>query len=360
MTLLWILSTAHATPDTDTAAVESKMTAEEAEIFRLREEMSRFQESGALQYSERVYKQMLEIDTKQQWMTDGDHLGGAMASNSRGDLAETLERLERCRSSERAVKWRSFLWSETGPVKIESRSASELTIMMGLLTPDQIAALDYANQQLKQQRVFVGRLPNGAYQYGSSQFIVSAAGITMTNTSLDSGNTVASQTVEGVVKEPFKESIKEVKFSGGLGAATGVFLLGEGIMLETDQTLESRTMLSLDIRPHVTISHPWGFASLELGARNAQHKTTNALVFIPSATIGKEFDKFRVGVRTSLDVARLTFQEADYIKRSVGYTFGLRGNYCPLDSVCVDGQVEAGILGSHSVFGTSLGMVYRL
>ena len=46
--------------------------------------MNRFQESGALQYSERVYKQMLEIDSKQQWMTDSDHLAGAMAANCRG------------------------------------------------------------------------------------------------------------------------------------------------------------------------------------------------------------------------------------------------------------------------------------
>ena len=137
-------------------------------------------------------------------MTDGDHLGGAMASNSRGDLAETLERLERCRSSERAVKWRSFLWSETGPVKIESQSASELTLMMGLLTPDQIAAIDYANQQLKQQRVFVGRLPNGAYQYGSSQLIVSAAGITMTNAWLSSGDTVVTDYVNDGEKEMYE------------------------------------------------------------------------------------------------------------------------------------------------------------
>ena len=69
--------------------LESQISADEAEINRLREEMNRFQESGALQYSERVYKQMLEIDTKQQWMTDSDHLAGAMAANSRGDLAGT-------------------------------------------------------------------------------------------------------------------------------------------------------------------------------------------------------------------------------------------------------------------------------
>ena len=34
-------------------------------------------------------------------------------------------------------------------VKIDSQAGADLTIMMGLLSPDQIAALDYANQQLK-------------------------------------------------------------------------------------------------------------------------------------------------------------------------------------------------------------------
>ena len=52
---------------------------------------------------------MLDIDSKQQWMTDSDHFAGAMASNARGDLAETLKRLERCNVNERALKWRSFL-----------------------------------------------------------------------------------------------------------------------------------------------------------------------------------------------------------------------------------------------------------
>ena len=131
-------------------------------------------------------------------------------------------------------------------------------------------------------------------------------------------------------------------------------------MLETDQVFDSRTMLSLDFRPHITVANTLGYASVDLTARNALHETTDALVFIPSITVGKEFEQFRLGLRTSLDIAKLTFHEADYIKRSVGYTFGLKGNYCPMDNVCVDGQTEAGLLGSHSVFGTSIGVMYQM
>ena len=137
-----------------------KQSVDEAEISRLREQMNRYQESGALEYSEKVYQQMLEIDTRQRWMSDGDHLAGAMAANSRGDLAETLERLERCLSSERAVQWRSFMWAETGAVRIERIEGAQLSIMMGLMSPDQIAAIDFANQGLSTQKYFEGRLHN--------------------------------------------------------------------------------------------------------------------------------------------------------------------------------------------------------
>ena len=55
MTMLWVLGLAYAVPPDDTVSVESNISADEAEIYRLREEMNKFQESGALQYSERVY-----------------------------------------------------------------------------------------------------------------------------------------------------------------------------------------------------------------------------------------------------------------------------------------------------------------
>ena len=376
MTIFWLLGIALATPTSDqdiiVSTVEPKKSVEEAEIFRLREEMNRFQESGALQYSERVYKQMLDVDSKQQWMTDSDHLAGAMASNSRGDLAETLNRLERCVDSERAIKWRSFLWSETGPVKIDSQSEAELTIMMGLLGPDQIAALDFANEQLRTQRTFIGRLPNGAYQYGTKQFIVSATGMSMASsasakTSATSTSEEPSKTRVGSEKNR-KEKLAKMnsktrefekpQSSGGIGAAVGVTFLGEGIMIETKEVFSDRTLSTFDIRPQVTVTNNIGYIIGELGTRIGNHETTSALMFIPSLTFGKAVGPLNLGIRTSLDIAKLTFHEIDYIKRSVGYTFGLRGNYCPIDNMCIEAQLEGGVLGSHSVFSTNVGALY--
>ena len=104
LSLLYCTSFSFATPleEDDSSSVQKespKLSADEAEVLRLREQMNRYQESGALEYSEKIYQQMLELDTRQRWMSDGDHLAGAMAANSRGELAETLNRLELCISS---------------------------------------------------------------------------------------------------------------------------------------------------------------------------------------------------------------------------------------------------------------------
>ena len=198
--------------------------------------------------------------------------------------------------------------------------------MMGLLSPDQIAALDYANQQLKTQRSFTGRLPNGAYQYGTKQFIVSAAGITMTNAASCTVEADEVETTERVKVIKPKSMTKEPRVSAGIGLATGAVFLGEGKLLETNQVFEPRTMLSFDLRPQVTVSNELGFATLELAARTGQHSTTNALMFIPSVTVGKMIGQKLVLVCAPVLISPcLTFHEADYIKRSVGYTFGLEG-----------------------------------
>ena len=188
---------------------------------------------------------------------------------------------------------------------------------------------------------------------------MSAAGITMKNADLVSEEPKPVEEVSIVQQSSLKGPIDKPSISGGVGVASGVLFLGAGKMLETNQIFDPRIMMSLDIRPHITVSNSLGFAALELAARNGRHETTDALMFIPSITIGKQMGNFRLAMRTSLDIAKLTFHEADYIKRSVGYTFGLRPSYCPTDNICIDGQMEVGILGSHSIFGSSFGLTYR-
>jgi len=334
-----------------------KLSVDEAEILRLREQMNRYQESGALEYSEKIYQQMLEIDTRQRWMSDGDHLAGAMAANSRGDLAETLERLERCLSSERAVQWRSFMWAETGAVRIERIEGAQLSIMMGLMSPDQIAAIDFANQGLSTQKYFEGRLPNGAYQYGEKQFLVSATGLTM----------ASDATKEQAVSNPPK-SMKaktgvrsEGVLSGGVSALSSLLILGEGLILENNAVLDAQTMPAVSLTPY--IGYTWSDWTLygDMGLRGARNSIRQAYIIRPGVHLGRGFNRrSEIRVGSSIDVARLYFDDAAYIKRSVGYSVSGTGIFCLTEHLCVQGTIDGGLLGSHNTFSSGIGLQYTL
>ena len=335
-----------------------QMSADEAEIKRLRQEMNRFQESGSLQYSEKLYLQMLKIDSELEWMTDADHLAGAMAVNAKGDLAETLIRLERCHSSERAIQWRSFLWSETGPVRIQSQPEADLTIMMGLLNPDQIAALDFANQTLKSQKTFVGRLPNGAYQYGAQQFIVNSSGIMMASQASEPVQVQEEKVNDLIPFLPLEADAWDVSVVGSV--AVTMLRLGEGDVVETGMTLDPRVLGSTGVIPSVRFTTNPFYTQLELGYRVANNANTEFRSFVPGLVVGTRLNDFEVALRARADFARLSFNEIGYIKRSIGYTYGLKGGYCPIAGLCVEGQMETGVLGSHSLFGTGLSVSYQL
>ena len=335
-----------------------QMSADEAEIKRLRQEMNRFQESGSLQYSEKLYVQMLEIDSELEWMTDSDHYAGAMAANAKGDLAQTLLRLERCQSSQRAEQWRSFLLAETSPVRIQSQPEGELTIMMGLLNPDQIAALDFANQRLQSNKTFIGRLPNGAYQYGTQQFLVHSSGMTMTSTTSEQSQIEEQRDRVIIPLNPFEGGALDVRLGGSVGAA--MLRLGEGQVVETGMTLEPRSLTAVDIKPSIRLATNALFTQLELGYRSASNADSSLKSFVPGLVVGTEVRNFQVAFRSGGDFARLSFDEIGYIKRSVGYTYGLRGGYCPITGLCAEAQIDNGVLGSHSLFGVSLAISYQV
>ena len=334
-----------------------KQSADEAEISRLREQMNRYQESGALEYSEKIYKQMLEIDTRQKWMRDGDHLAGAMASNTRGDLAETLNRLERCVDSKRAVQWRSFIWSETGPVRIERIDGAELSIMMGLMSPDQIAAIDFANQILNSQRYFEGRLPNGAYQYGSKQFLVSSTGLTMPS------DATKEQAVSNPSKSMNKTDITSSEFvwGGGIFTGTSMWLLGEGLILENNAVLDAQTMLAISLSPYMALTRDSWTLYGDIGLRGARNTIRQAYIIRPGIHVGRSVgSKVEIRVGSSVDVARLSFDDVSYIKRSIGYSVIGMGSYCLTENWCLHGTLDGGLLGSHNTFSSGVGIQYRL
>lgn len=361
MIILWtLIASLFAEPLPSSNAGSSKrMSADQAEITRLREKMNQYQQSGALEYSEKMYLQMVELDPRSKWMKDSDHLAGAMASNAKGDLLETLKRLERCTESERALQWRRFLLEETGPVRIEKSANAELNIMMGLMNPDQIAAIAYANEQLQQGKVFQGRLPNGAYQYGSQQFLVSAMGLTTANgATLQQSNTpdVSSNAVSG---QSFWD-IVDGEIGVGISSDVSIWHLSEGIILENQQTLSPKTQVSFGIRPQLRLNGSVTSVRGEVGLRQIAGRTFRARVWEPGLHLEYYWPKMFVALGSNLTVGRLEFDEAEYIKRSLGYSFVTSTGYKLIDNMYLTGRLEGGVLGSHNMWALGLGVAYHL
>ncbi len=344
--MMWLISTVLAAP------VENSESADKAEVQRLRERMNRYQESGALEYSEKVYRQMLEIDPKNQWMTDGDHLAGAVASNARGDLRTTLKRLERCRDSERATKWKVFLWEETGSVKLERIEGAELSIMMGLMNPDQLAAINYANEYLTRHKTFEGRLPNGAYQYGQRQFLVSATGLTM------AGDVTVNEALSN--NTSFLSTVGSLVNSGTVSIASDVggWRISAGDIVESQVGLPAQTYTSLRVEPMVNLQLEQWLARAFVSGRLATRSMSRTYMFGSGVEVGYSFGDFVPTMGLSVDVARLEFNAQSYIKRSLGYSIRARTGYTLSEQVHLYTFIDAGILGSHSTVGMSFGGQY--
>ncbi len=346
--MMWLVSTVIAAP------MEKSALADKAEIQRLRERMNRYQESGALEYSEKVYKQMLEIDTKNQWMTDGDHLAGAVASNARGDLQTTLKRLERCRDSERATKWKVFLWEETGPVKIERVEGADLSIMMGLMSPEQLAAIDYANAYLASNKAFEGRLPNGAYQYGQKQFLVSATGLTM------AGEATQDQVLSQGKKESFLSTLGSSIEMVALSTAgdVGAWHISSGDVVDSMVAIPAQTYISTRIEPSIALQLEQWRARGFLSGRFATRSLSRTYMFSSGLDVGYTFGAFTPTLGLAVDVARLEFETQKYIKRSLGYSVRARTEYNLSDQINLHAILDAGILGSHNTVGFAVGSQY--
>jgi hypothetical protein len=150
-----------------------------------------------------------------------------------------------------------------------------------------------------------------------------------------------------------------LRFSGGVGLSMGNFYLGEGLILENDTVLSSRNAMYLALRPFAKVDSDLGFATLEVSGRAGNSETLNAKVFRTGGTVGRAVGPVDLAVLGCLDVARLDFQDVEYIKRSLGYSYGLRAGYCITDEVCINGQAELGILGSHSTRGFNMGALYQ-
>lgn len=319
-------------------------TVEEAEMQRLREQMRQYQESGAVEYSDKVYLQMVKFDSNGQYMTDSDHMMGAMASSTRGDIQTTMDRLELCQSTDRAVQWRTFLWESTGPVTLKSIPDSEIVFMLGMLTPEQLAAVEFANNALKNSGQFRGRLPNGAYQYGGSHFVVSTTGM------------MQPRDLQSKSKNPqIKEGVRMLA-----STSMGTLMLTEGIRPDTGDTIPKTSFMNIAVSGGVEMGMGDYYATLLPMVQINRSDNIHAWNIQPTASFGLPVsEKIQVGARGYASIGYLTLIDVNYIKRTSGGGVGLEGRYAIVDSLSAHTFFDAGIMGSHSMFQAFLGLEYR-
>lgn len=146
-------------------------SAVEAEVQRLREVMEKRYRKELWEAVDASYLDMIEIDKKEDFITNDDHLKGAMAANSLGNINETLRRLERS-DSDQAKTWKQSILQTTGKIELRVNKDYVLVSMDTFPAFEVRKCLDFANQQLKENGEFIGRVPTGAYQYGPLQLIV--------------------------------------------------------------------------------------------------------------------------------------------------------------------------------------------
>ena len=107
---------------------------------------------------------------------------GAQVYRSRGNVGasyEALKRAARTNGTREVIDWLVAIDEQYGRVELrvptsrKQPSGSRLVLHgAGLLLPDQIAAVDFANQALGQEGAFLGLLPVGKYRLDGTEFAV--------------------------------------------------------------------------------------------------------------------------------------------------------------------------------------------
>ena len=158
---------------------------EKAEHRRLNEEMERLAQRNAWTGVERSFQELLALQEKGEVLTYDEWHLGAQAARALGDMQAARTRIAeavKLEGKEEDIAWLEQLDKNYGPVNLRSvdkESVPTLTIAAMPFAADQRAALEYAQKELAEERVFRGLLPPGQYTFeagGVSQtFAVEAA-----------------------------------------------------------------------------------------------------------------------------------------------------------------------------------------
>ena len=265
-----------------------------AEQDRLQNEMQKLASREAWEGVEALYKRLQALESEGAELTYAEHLLGAQAARSLGDVASTRQRLGWALEqwdTELARDWLDDIDRNYGRVslRIPSRQKGAVTLDIATMPfeADRRYAIEHAQEALDETGVFEGFLPKGTYNLGERQFVVVSGGTSAT-VNLDGGGRAspepepepdASAEVEppleeedpppsgglgwsarlrlgggaGVVGAPRRAGVEPIGFSGfSPGAALGVGLvsgdryrlLGEAGVWSASQGTESLQMFS--------------------------------------------------------------------------------------------------------------------
>lgn len=160
-------------PGGEQAPVEISRAAQ-AEYYRLHDECSKLARRQVWTGVERLY---LEMEATGAALVYEDYLAGAMAARDAGDVLLAYERLTvaaKLNGTREVIDW---LWSiDTAYGRVELRTEplgpAELSVAVMPMLPDQRAAIEAAQRQLKEGGTYAGMLPAGTYTFAGQEFTV--------------------------------------------------------------------------------------------------------------------------------------------------------------------------------------------
>lgn len=148
--------------------------AAQAEYYRLHDECIKLARRQLWPGVERLY---LEMEATGAALVYEDYLAGAMAARDAGDVLLAYERLTaaaKLNGTREVIDW---LWSiDTAYGRVELRTEplgpAELSVAAMPMLPDQRAAIEAAQRQLRESGSYDGMLPAGTYTFAGQEFSV--------------------------------------------------------------------------------------------------------------------------------------------------------------------------------------------
>lgn len=149
------------------AAPASAQDGGEAELRRLRGEIDKLSAKNAWGGVERHYQAMEKLGVA---LSVEDHLAGAQAARALGDITRSRERVIRAltlREDPEALAWLADIDAQYGRVALLGVAGThQLEVVEMPFTPDQAAAVTFAQGVVASTGSFEGLLPKGDYRFG--------------------------------------------------------------------------------------------------------------------------------------------------------------------------------------------------